>query len=341
VVREYRKGEKAYRTGLLEAGRLCDLYCHQCMALGDKRAAAAQALEGELAKWSSTTVEVNRLIGCYQAYRLLVEEPAVKADSVAYGTYRDAWCLLVERHLMDTPAVGWRLLVGLEAECRELFARAAKDGLSKAACQDGVKGLLRTYADRQGEQARQAKEQADRQAKEAAERERRAREQREQADRASAEERERLTAEAQRQADELLAKQRVEIKARAEREQADREQAGKEREQLDAEEARRKAEEKAKRAAERKQQAGSKPPAQNVLPNKPTDAASMAALAAEYITECDTPDDVFALLLRRLKDSGELSKQSVRAIDAALLILNRTDKPASESKNGQLASAAA
>src|SRR5262249_32000671 len=59
AVRAYRQGEKSYRAGLLESGRLCDVYCHQRMQLGDKRAAAVQALEGELAKWSSSTVDVN------------------------------------------------------------------------------------------------------------------------------------------------------------------------------------------------------------------------------------------------------------------------------------------
>jgi hypothetical protein len=34
VVRAYRKGESAYRAGLLEAGRLADSYLHQRMTLG-------------------------------------------------------------------------------------------------------------------------------------------------------------------------------------------------------------------------------------------------------------------------------------------------------------------
>src|SRR5262245_15855604 len=65
VVRAYRKGERAYRAGLLHAGMLADQYRHQRMAIGDKRSAALQAIEGELAKYSSTTVQVDRLIACY------------------------------------------------------------------------------------------------------------------------------------------------------------------------------------------------------------------------------------------------------------------------------------
>ena len=73
VVKEYKRGERAYRAGLLAAGRLGDQYLHQRMAVGDKRAAAVQALEGELAKWASSTVDANRLIGTYHAYRLLAD----------------------------------------------------------------------------------------------------------------------------------------------------------------------------------------------------------------------------------------------------------------------------
>src|SRR5438105_3085025 len=57
VVRAFRHGEKAYRAGLLAAGKLADQYLHQRMAVGDKRSVALQALEGELAKYSSTTVQ--------------------------------------------------------------------------------------------------------------------------------------------------------------------------------------------------------------------------------------------------------------------------------------------
>src|SRR5262245_48914435 len=152
AVREYRKGERSYRAGLLESGRLADLYCRQRMTLGDKRAAAVQALEGELAKWSSTAVDVNRLVGTYHAYRLLAEEPAVKADAVPYGHYRDAWGQLAVREAKDTPAETWRLLPGLEAECKAAFLTATEGGLSKAAVLDQVKSLLRQHADRQAEE---------------------------------------------------------------------------------------------------------------------------------------------------------------------------------------------
>src|SRR5262249_23490693 len=46
VVRAYRQGEKAYRAGLLEAGRVADLYLAPRVALGHKRAPAGQAARG-------------------------------------------------------------------------------------------------------------------------------------------------------------------------------------------------------------------------------------------------------------------------------------------------------
>ena len=93
-VTAYRKGEREYRKGLLDAGRLADVYVHQRLALGDDRAAAVQVLEGQLAVYSSTAVDVNRLVRTYHAARLLADEPGVKAD-VPYGHYRDAWSKLV------------------------------------------------------------------------------------------------------------------------------------------------------------------------------------------------------------------------------------------------------
>jgi hypothetical protein len=158
TVKAYRKGEAAYRAGLFEAGRLADQYLHQRMTLDDKRAAGIQALEGELARWSSSTVDVNRLIACYHAFYLLAEEPGVKAEGVPYGHYRDAYVQLVERGDKDTPQEHWVLLPGMEERCRELFANAVKARLSKDAVQEHVKSLHREYAT---EEARRTKAEAE------------------------------------------------------------------------------------------------------------------------------------------------------------------------------------
>src|SRR5262249_46771268 len=161
LVRAYKAGERSYRAGLLEAGRLADQYLHQRMALGDKRAAAVQAVEGQLAAHASSAVDVNRLVGTFHAYRLLCEEPRLSKVEVPYGHYRDCWCLLVERHHKDSPQEEWALLPGLEPEARDLFARAAADGLSKAAVQEAVAGLVRQHAARQAEEAARAQAAAD------------------------------------------------------------------------------------------------------------------------------------------------------------------------------------
>jgi hypothetical protein len=365
TVTAYRQGEKAYRVGLLEAGRLGDLYLHQRMALGDKRAAATQVLEGELAKWSSSSVDVNRLVGCYHAWRLLAEEPGLAAgrkpaaDAVPYGHYRDAWMQLVQRQHKDTPQEVWALLPGMEAECRELYAKAVKDGLSRDAVTGHVKALLRVAVDREAAAKRaeaeaakaqaaamaQAMRQAEADAREAAEE---ARARQAAAEQAKAAERAQLTQAAEQAKAELLAKQQQLAAAHAERAQAEAARARAEKEAKDAAEAQRKAAEKAAKAAE-KAAARNVPPAVSApagetpeLPHKPGPAsatvgkqiaASVAKDAADVlaaaIAEHETPDDVLAELLRALhnpKYAKSLSNHGKRAVEAALLVLDRASR---------------
>jgi hypothetical protein len=347
-VRAYRQGEKSYRAGLLESGRLADLYCRQRVALGDKRAAAVQALEGELAKWSSTAVDVGRLIGCYHSFRLLAEEPGIKADGVAYGHYRDCWGQLVERQHKDTPEEGWALLPGLEQECRDLFAKATADGLSKAAVQEQVKALLRLYADRQAEEAAKARAAAEQEARvkaaaeeqarrEALEAQRRTLEAKAAAEQGKEEEKARLTEQARLAEEEQRQKDRAAIEAAAAAEKAARDKARAEAQAKAAEEAKRRAEAKARKAQERK---ANPPKPRNLLPQDKGDAAAMAALAAEYVTDCDTPDDVLHALLLRLKGSEELSSRSKRAVEAALVILARPERRPEPVANGRAVAAA-
>src|SRR5262249_15964977 len=101
---------------------------------------------------------------------------AVRAEAVPYGHYRDAWGQLAVREAKDTPAETWRLLPGLEAECKAAFLTATEGGLSKAAVLDQVKSLLRQHADRQAEEAAKAKAAAAAEAAAKAEQERKARE---------------------------------------------------------------------------------------------------------------------------------------------------------------------
>jgi hypothetical protein len=154
AVRAYRKGERAYRAGLLEAGRLSHAYLVQRMALGDNRAAGVQALNGAFAAYSSSAVDVNHLIRTWWAYHLLCEQPGLKAD-VPYGRYRDHWSQLVERVNPNTKDECCILLPGLEDKAREAFAHAAKHGLGDDAVREAVKRLLSEYHEAQ-RAARQA-----------------------------------------------------------------------------------------------------------------------------------------------------------------------------------------
>lgn len=260
AVLAFRKGEKAYRNGLLEAGRLASLYVQQRLALGDKRAAAVQTLEGELAKYSSTAVDANRLIACWEAYALLAVDTglataaegkkAAPADSVPYGHYRDAWSRLVQRAAKDTPEEHWVLLPGLEADCLAAYAKAVQDGLSKAAVEEMARTLVTHAEAAAAEKARQAKAEAEAKAKAAeaaaAKQRQELAQQKAAADQAAkeaadaekagqtAEQKAQLTANMEQARQELLAKQQATIAAEAAEAAAKAEQARKEREAKEA-----------------------------------------------------------------------------------------------------------
>jgi hypothetical protein len=239
LVTAYRKGERAYREGLLEAGRLCLEYITGRLALGDKRAAAVQAIEGQLAAYASDTVDVNRLVRCYAAYSLLTNGDATltkAAANVPYGHYRDAWCLLTERVDKDTATERFILLPGYEQQAQAGFAQAVKDGLSGKAVTEKSKNLHRDYAMHQAAKAKaaeqQAKEQAAKleaqrreQAKAAAEAEEVAKLKARAADMASEDDKD-AKREAAKQAQDLAEKQRAQAEAlRFQQEQAARDAA--------------------------------------------------------------------------------------------------------------------
>src|SRR5262249_60509240 len=119
---------------------------------GHSGRAAVQTIEGQLALYSAGAVDANRLVACWEAYRLLAEEQGLDkaAADVPYGHYRDHWSRLVERAHKDSPEECYALLPGLEAECRAAFQAAVESGTDAEAV--GLKGreLLAEHAARQG-----------------------------------------------------------------------------------------------------------------------------------------------------------------------------------------------
>jgi hypothetical protein len=172
AVKAYRRGEREYRKGLLEAGRLSHAYLVQRMALGDNRAAGVQALNGAFAAYSSSAVDVNHLIRTWWAHHLLCEQPGLKAD-VPYGRYRDHWSQLVERVDANTPDERCLLLPAVADKAKEAFAHAAKHGLGDDAVREAVKRLLAEYHEGQ-QAARKAEAERLRAEQEAAEQKRQA-----------------------------------------------------------------------------------------------------------------------------------------------------------------------
>lgn len=349
----YAKGERAYRAGLLEAGKLADDYLHKRMTINPTRTTrgvATQAVEGELAKYASSRVDVNRLVGCFHAFRLLADEPglAKQAEGLSYGHYRDAFSRLVERTEKDSPSERWILLPGLEEDCRAAFAHVVTAGLSREEAGEAVAALVRRYADtqaaetsaraeaakadsRKAEAARVARMTEEKDAAEEAERLEK------EADAAKGKKREELTRAMEAARADHLAKQKEAEQARFAAEQAAREKAKAEQAAKEAEQARQRAEAKRQAKEERKANRGN-PPAQNPAPEarqganllavaKAANPKDVAEMAVELVTGGDAPDDVFAELLRQLDNHKELSRASHRAIKAALVSLNRKDGP--------------
>jgi hypothetical protein len=60
--------------------------------------------------------------------------------------------------------------------------------------------------------------------------------------------------------------------------------------------------------------------------DEPEDTAAVAACIAEMFAEAEEPDTLLSELLRRLKAAGCLSAPYVRAVDAALLLVERAEK---------------
>jgi hypothetical protein len=352
----YRKGEKAYRDGLLEAGKQVASYIVQRLELGDKREAATDTAKLELQQYASGKVDVNELVGVYQAYRVLAVEPGVTVD-VPYGHYRDAWRQLVSRSTVDGRGVGkpgsesWALLPGIEAAALAAFATAAKDGLSKAACEETCRTLQRQHADaekaRTAEAAAKAKAEAaaleqqrkDQAAKTAAAEEENRKAQlaaKAEQDGKDAEKREQVTRQAMETQERMLAEQRAAKALSDQQEAADRAKAKADAEARAAEQTAQKAADKEAKAQDKA--AGKKPQAQakQLLPNgtqkpkdKPTEATpeQWAEMLCETLLEHPEPEDVLVAMLGKLKARGELSKPLCRALEAAVLMVNRAGRP--------------
>jgi len=172
------KSEKEYADGYILAGFHADLALCLRLQAGDKRDAALQSIEGRLADQSSSVVKADRLIACWQSYRLLQggsvddkgrlnETPAFK-----YGHYDKAWSQLVQRANKGKADEHWTLLPGLEAECRQAYKAAVDNGTNRDGCMDAASGLKRQLADRQAKEKAdaEARAKAEREAKEQAER---------------------------------------------------------------------------------------------------------------------------------------------------------------------------
>ncbi len=344
----FRKGEAEYRRWLMEAGLLSHEDVLRRLAQEHPRDNAIKALVGELAESASFPVDagyVNRLIAVSQAWRLLAKETGLVgtakkpggADKVPYGTYANAWCLLVQRVNKDTPQEAWALLPGLEEECKSL-KQERTDSRAELDRLEAEKKALEEQAKR--EQDAEARKRMTEQIVALREEERKRREH-----------------------DANLAR---EEEARKERER-------KEREQREAAERERKAADKAAgkkgkpgagktaeatSASEQPAADSTKPAADKPQRERATSAdnllkargdAAMVSTAKDWaemlaasLLEHPEPEDVLEHLLTTLGNSGEFSKPGVAACQAAVLALRKAQekhhatngKPAVNGTNG-------
>lgn len=344
----FRKGEQEYGRWVLKAGELAWEYTLVRMRLtgmGRKtQEAAYSALEGVFNQYASSKVRVDSIVRAAMACRLFTPHLPAKG-ALAYGHWRDAWCQLVELQ-----GDAWAIPALVEEEAVAEFKRATEAGMSREESLDVVKGVQRKLARMQAERAQEAaaeQRKAEQEAKQdalEATAERQALEQAtqaaEQAAKAAAEEdRKRLTEEAERKRQELLTAQRAEIEARAKAEAEEREASRKAAEAKKATERQAKAEEKAAdreaRRQEREAQREAKGQAIESVQGpglramaKSGTAKDVAGMMVELLTGTDEPDSVCEEFMRQAKASGELSKGTIAAIDAALVILSRRTQAA-------------
>lgn len=329
--RAYAGGEKAYRAGLLESGKLADDYVHRRLTLGDARGAAVDTVKLELQRYSSGKVDVNRLIGCFHAYRLLAVETGLTTkekgkscpvESIPYGHYKNAWALLVDRVNPGMESEYWALLNGMESDCLEAFRKALDANHSREACEETAKGLLRQHASMMAIQQRAdadaARDAADF-AKQEAEEARQALQ--------------KATVEATAAPDDTAAQQAL-ATAKTEALQATATEAKASKDASKLERLAESAEEKQERAQEREERIvtrnAEKAPVTRLDNILKTGQAATAKDAAEIcvgvISGNDEPDSVLEIVLKALAVNTNMSKPAQRACDAAILILTRAEK---------------
>lgn len=162
AVKAYRKGERAYRAGLLLAGKESHLACRAKLAINATKAtrdAVCQAIDGQLAVYATSPVSTSTMIRAWAAWDLLCDSQhlAEKCQHVAYGHYKDAWSLVVQRSSPNTAQESWVLLPGLEEECRAQFLACANGTLDRKSAIEMAQALVHRHQTLVAEQAKAAK----------------------------------------------------------------------------------------------------------------------------------------------------------------------------------------
>lgn len=159
----YRRGTKAYALGLLLSGKHAAAYVRVRMLGGAERKGAVGAIKGRLNEHSEKDVDVNKLIGAWEAYALLsgdTEGKGLAKGKITYGAIRDGWRQLVSRASTGERTEAWHLPAGVEDACRAAWSTSVVENWKLARIQSEVAGLLAKAQEVASNLAKVAAEQA-------------------------------------------------------------------------------------------------------------------------------------------------------------------------------------
>lgn len=143
---EWNIGLHSHATHAINSGRLAQMYMEMTTKhpLKWSRESSIKKVSARLS--GKTSVDANRLIDIYNAWRLLTDEGKVQSQE-SFECWRDIWSHMTERKFNhDSRVDEFRLWPGFESRCRELFADSVAQNRDKKASDRLMRILKEEYA---------------------------------------------------------------------------------------------------------------------------------------------------------------------------------------------------
>lgn len=321
--------ERGLRDGYFRAAPLVWDFVTEMRRLKHSRESAINKAKYELELWSSSSIDIVRMMKAYFAHKLAVADQGAKID-LPYGHYYLGFSNLVISVDSIEADETFVLLPGAESKCIDLVRECAANSWNRKDTTAHVDTLVLAWNQDQAAALKAERDQAAAQLAAQKQEAQKLEQERKAAEQAAAQ------AEKQAQTDlnestkknaekakaELLQKQRAEIEKQAEIDAMERAQSAGDKQLERVESAVKRIQSKGDRKDKGK---GGK--RENLLPADKTDATpeQWADSAMEFILQHDEPENVLFALLSRLKTHEELSRPGQRAIQAALTTYNRNE----------------